>query len=56
VQILRHLSSGYSYKQIADEIGGSINTVRTHIKRIYEKLHAHNRIEAIRLFQDRGGH
>jgi DNA-binding NarL/FixJ family response regulator len=55
VEILRYLSAGDSYKQIAEKIEGSINTVRTHIKRIYEKLHSHNRTEAVRIFKDRGG-
>jgi len=55
IEILRLLSTGCSYKQIAEELDGSINTVRTHIKRIYEKLHAHNRTEAVRMFHDRGG-
>ena len=55
VEILRLLASGHAYKQIADGLGASINTVRTHIKRIYEKLHVHSRTEAIRLFQGRSG-
>jgi DNA-binding NarL/FixJ family response regulator len=55
VEILRFLSAGDSYKQIAEKIDGSINTVRTHIKRIYEKLHSHNRTDAVRIFRDRGG-
>ncbi len=54
VEILRLLASGHAYKQIADDLGASINTIRTHIKRIYEKLHVHSRTEAIRLFHGRG--
>jgi DNA-binding NarL/FixJ family response regulator len=53
VEILRLLASGHAYKQIADDLGASINTIRTHIKRIYEKLHVHSRTEAIRLFHGR---
>lgn len=45
--VLRSLSSGNSYKMVADELGISIETVRTHIKRIYEKLHVHSVAEAI---------
>jgi len=55
MEILRLLSSGHAYKQIAEDLGASINTIRTHIKRIYEKLHVHSRTEAIRLFHGRGG-
>jgi len=55
VEILRLLAAGHAYKQIADDLSISINTIRTHIKRIYEKLHVHSRTEAIRLFQDSGG-
>lgn len=55
VEILRLLAAGHAYKQIADDLNISINTIRTHIKRIYEKLHVHSRTEAIRLFQDSGG-
>ncbi len=43
----RSLSQGNSYKMIADELHISIDTVRTHIKRIYEKLHVHSQTEAI---------
>ena len=55
VEILRRLAGGCAYKVIADELGASINTVRTHVKRIYEKLHAHNRTEAVSEFRKRGG-
>jgi DNA-binding NarL/FixJ family response regulator len=55
VDILRLLAEGHAYKQVADGLSISINTIRTHIKRIYEKLHVHSRTEAVRLFQDRVG-
>jgi len=45
--VLRSLASGNSYKMVADELQISIETVRTHIKRIYEKLHVHSVSEAI---------
>ena len=35
---------------IADFTRISLNTVRSHIKRIYEKLHVHNRTEAVLKF------
>jgi len=47
-EVLEWLSKGYSYKEIAVKLFISIETVRTHIRNIYEKLHARNRSEALR--------
>lgn len=47
-EVLEWLSRGYSYKEIAAQLFISIETVRTHIRNIYEKLHARNRTEALR--------
>lgn len=44
--ILRSLTQGNSYKLIAAEMDLSINTVRTHIKSIYNKLQVHSQTEA----------
>ena len=46
--VLTALSEGQQYKEVADTLGISINTVRKHIKAIYEKLHVNTRLEAIR--------
>ncbi|OIN57283.1 response regulator [Arsenicibacter rosenii] len=46
-QVLHYLAQGMSYKLVAAELGISIETVRTHIKRIYEKLHVHSVTEAL---------
>jgi len=46
-EILTALSKGNSYKLIAVQFEISIDTVRTHIKRIYEKLHVHSQTEAV---------
>lgn len=46
-QVLHYLAQGMSYKLVAFELGIGIETVRTHIKRIYEKLHVHSVIEAV---------
>ncbi len=45
--VLLSLSKGNSYKLIATEYSISIDTVRSHIKRIYEKLHVHSQTEAV---------
>ncbi len=46
-EILHLLTKGLLYKEIADQIGISVATVRQHIHHIYEKLHVQNRTEAI---------
>ena len=45
--VLQALSKGNSYKMIAAEYNISIDTVRGHIKNIYEKLHVHSQTEAV---------
>jgi len=45
--VLTSLSKGNSYKLIAAEFSLSVDTVRTHIKSIYEKLHVHSQTEAV---------
>ena len=46
-EILQLLAKGLLYKEIADQLGISVSTVRQHIHHIYEKLHVQNRTEAI---------
>jgi DNA-binding NarL/FixJ family response regulator len=45
--ILYSLSKGNSYKLIGVDLKLSIDTVRTHIKNIYQKLHVHSQTEAV---------
>ena len=45
--VLTSLSKGNSYKLMASEFGISIDTVRTHIKNVYEKLQVHSQTEAV---------
>jgi len=47
LEILQSLVDGCSYKMIADRHSISIETVRNHIKHIYEKLHVHSKSEAV---------
>lgn len=47
-EMLEQLSKGFRYKEIADKLFISIETVRTHIRNIYEKLQVNNRIEALK--------
>ena len=46
-EVLAELTRGKSYKMIAEHCGISIDTVRFHIKNIYEKLHVHSMTEAV---------
>ncbi|MBC8047809.1 MAG: response regulator transcription factor [Fimbriimonadaceae bacterium] len=46
-EILTLLTQGKSYKMIADNLGLAFETVRTHMKRIYTKLHVNSNTEAV---------
>lgn len=46
-QILNLVSKGFLYKEIAFELNNSINTIKQHIRHIYEKLHVQNKAEAV---------
>jgi DNA-binding NarL/FixJ family response regulator len=53
-QVLQLLVDGYSYKMIAAEMFIAIDTVRSHIKKIYEKLHVNSKSEAVaKAFKDK---
>ncbi|SDM31691.1 two component transcriptional regulator, LuxR family [Kriegella aquimaris] len=53
-QVLHLLVEGYSYKMIANDLFIAIDTVRSHIKKIYEKLHVNSKSEAVaKAFKDR---
>jgi len=49
-EVLDHLSQGFLYKEIADKMGISYETVHTYIRRIYEKLQVRTRTEAVAKF------
>ena len=46
-EVLQCLVRGFSYKQVADHLEMSVETVRTHIRAIYKKLHVHSATEAV---------
>lgn len=46
-KILELMSKGYLYKEIAGELNNTVNTIKQHIRHIYEKLHVQNKAEAI---------
>lgn len=47
LDVLRELTRGLAYKQVAAELGVSIDTVRTHIRGVYRKLQVHSVAEAV---------
>jgi DNA-binding CsgD family transcriptional regulator len=49
-EILALLSEGLSNKEIADRVNISYDTVRAHLRHIYEKLHVRGRTEAVRMY------
>ena len=53
LEILEMLSEGFLYKEIAEKVGSTYSTVRTHIERIYGKLHVHSRSQAVAKFLKR---
>ncbi len=46
-EILGLLAKGYLYKEIADQLGITLSTVRAHLHTVYEKLHVQSRTEAV---------
>ena len=47
-EILEQLRKGFRYKEIADQLFLSIDTVRTHVRNIYEKLQVNSRVDALK--------
>lgn len=54
-EILNCLARGYRAKEIADELGISIHTVQTHIRKIYSKMQVRSGAEAVAKFLNHGG-
>src|SRR5579863_213003 len=46
-EFLDQLAKGYAYKEIADRMNISVDTVRSYVRTVYEKLHVHSRTEAV---------
>ena len=46
-EVLEYLVYGLPYKQIADKMNITYDTVRAHMKKIYEKLHVSSMTEAV---------
>ena len=46
-EVIELLARGYLYKEIAEKLAISVQTVNTYIRRIYEKLHVRSRAQAV---------
>lgn len=51
VDVLEHLSQGLDYQKIAAVLFIAPSTVRKHIENIYDKLHVHNKMQAVQMAQ-----
>ena len=54
LQVLAELAAGHANKEIAARLHVSPNTVKTHVARLFEKLQANRRTEAIRKARELG--
>ena len=52
--VLEHLVEDVTEVQIAERLGVSPHTVRTHVKNLYRKLHVHSRAQAVRVALEQG--
>ena len=52
IEILKFISKGYTNKQLCDELFISLNTVKTHITNIFNKLNVRNRTQAIKKIKE----
>jgi DNA-binding NarL/FixJ family response regulator len=53
-EVLDLLAKGFLYKEIADQLGISVHTVNSHLRRIYEKLHVRSRAQAVAKYRGFG--
>jgi DNA-binding CsgD family transcriptional regulator len=47
LELLGLLAEGHSYRAAGEAMGITVNTVRNHVRSVYEKLHVHSRSEAV---------
>ena len=52
-EILAHRARGFSVKEIANHLGISISTVKTHLDRMFDKLKVHSSLELLCWVRDR---
>jgi DNA-binding CsgD family transcriptional regulator len=52
LEILQHIAAGLSNREIADKLFVSENTVKTHSSRIFDKLNARRRTQAVQIAKE----
>jgi len=52
IEILKLLADGYKYREIAEKVFVSLETVKTHTKHIYDKLDVSTKTQAVRRAED----
>ena len=50
-EVLELLAKGLLYKEIAEQLNVTHETIKKHLKNIYQKLHVQNKIEALNKFK-----
>jgi DNA-binding NarL/FixJ family response regulator len=55
-QVLTLLASGFIYKEIGDQLDIGVETVRTHVRNICQKMHVRNRLEAVARTQSKAAY
>ena len=53
-EVIELIGEGLSNKEIADRLNISVESIRWHLKNIYQKLHVHSRTEAASKIRPRG--
>ncbi len=51
-EVLQQLAQGLVYKEIGERLFISHDTVKQHIKHIYQKLHVHNKVQVLNKFRE----
>ena len=54
-EVLALIARGLSTKEVGDRLSLTVETIRTYVKNIYEKMHVHSRAEAVAKYFEGSG-